>query len=35
MKKITTTMLKGDPDETGMIAGAARQVMSALWPGKS
>jgi pyruvate dehydrogenase (quinone) len=34
MKKITTTMLTGDPEESGMISGAARQVLSALWPGR-
>jgi pyruvate dehydrogenase (quinone) len=34
MKKITTTVLKGDPEDSGMISGAARQVLSALWPGR-
>lgn len=33
-KKFTTTLLKGDPEEAGVITGAARQVLSAVLPKK-
>ncbi|MBV9289568.1 MAG: thiamine pyrophosphate-requiring protein [Hyphomicrobiales bacterium] len=32
-KKFTSTLLKGDPDEGGMIAGSARQILSSVLPG--
>jgi len=32
-KNLMSTMLKGDPDESGMIAGAARQVLAKILPG--
>ena len=31
-RKFTTTLLKGDPDEAGVIRGAARQLLSAVLP---
>jgi pyruvate dehydrogenase (quinone) len=33
-KKFTSTMLKGDPEEGSMIAGAARQAIDSLLPGR-
>ena len=33
-KKFATTLLKGDPDEAGVIVQAAKQVLSAVLPGK-
>ena len=33
-KKFATTLLKGDPDEAGIIAQAAKQVLSSVLPGK-
>ena len=32
-KKMASALLSGDPDEGGMIKGAAKQVLSALIPG--
>lgn len=34
-KKFTETLIKGDPNEAGMIAGAARQVLESILPGGS
>jgi pyruvate dehydrogenase (quinone) len=34
VKKLTTTMVKGDPDEEGVIRGTMRQVLSSVLPGK-
>ncbi|WP_298255793.1 thiamine pyrophosphate-requiring protein [Bradyrhizobium sp.] len=34
-KKFTETMIKGDPNEAGMITGAARQVLESILPGGS
>jgi pyruvate dehydrogenase (quinone) len=31
--KLSKTIAKGDPDEAGMIVGAARQLVGALLPG--
>jgi hypothetical protein len=31
--KFSKTMVKGDPDEGGVIVGAARQLVGALLPG--
>jgi pyruvate dehydrogenase (quinone) len=33
-KNFTLALLKGDPNETGMIRGAARQVLESILPGK-
>ena len=33
-KKFTSTLLKGDPDEGGMVRGAARQLLNKVLPGK-
>ncbi|NEX64594.1 thiamine pyrophosphate-requiring protein [Noviherbaspirillum galbum] len=32
-RKFASTIIEGDPDEAGMLAGAARQVLSSLLPG--
>ncbi|MBV9635364.1 MAG: thiamine pyrophosphate-requiring protein, partial [Methylobacteriaceae bacterium] len=32
-KNLTETLIKGDPRESGVIAGTARQVLSAILPG--
>ena len=32
-KAFTSTLLKGDPNEAGVVAGAAKQVLSAILPG--
>jgi pyruvate dehydrogenase (quinone) len=34
MQKLTSVMLKGDPQEGSMLAGAVRQVMNAILPGR-
>ena len=34
MQKLTSALMKGDPHETGMLLGAARQIMNAIIPGK-
>ena len=34
-KKFTSTLFKGDPDEGGMVRGAARQLLSKVLPGKA
>jgi pyruvate dehydrogenase (quinone) len=33
-KKFATTLLKGDPDEAGVILQTAKQVLSSVLPGK-
>jgi pyruvate dehydrogenase (quinone) len=33
-KHFTLALAKGDPDEAGVIAGTARQVLEAILPGK-
>ena len=33
-KKLTETLIKGDPSESGVIVGAAKQVFASLVPGK-
>jgi pyruvate dehydrogenase (quinone) len=33
-KKFTSTLLKGDPDEAGVIGSAARQLLSSVLPKK-
>ena len=33
-KKFATTLLKGDPDEAGVIVQAAKQVLASVLPGK-
>ena len=33
-KKFATTLLKGDPDEAGVIVQTAKQVLSSVLPGK-
>ncbi|HEX3953681.1 MAG TPA: thiamine pyrophosphate-requiring protein, partial [Stellaceae bacterium] len=32
-KAFTGTLLKGDPDESGVIVGTARQVLASILPG--
>jgi pyruvate dehydrogenase (quinone) len=34
VKKLTTTLIKGDPNQEGVIRGTVRQVLSAVLPGK-
>jgi pyruvate dehydrogenase (quinone) len=34
VKKLTTTLLKGDPNQEGVIRGTVRQVLSSVLPGK-
>jgi pyruvate dehydrogenase (quinone) len=34
VKKLTTTLVKGDPNEEGVIRGTVRQVLSSVLPGK-
>ncbi|HEY3793658.1 MAG TPA: thiamine pyrophosphate-requiring protein, partial [Bradyrhizobium sp.] len=33
-KKLTESLIKGDPDEGGVILGTAKQVLASLVPGK-
>ena len=33
-KKLTESLIKGDPDESGVILGTAKQVLASLVPGK-
>lgn len=33
-KNFTLALMKGDPNESGMIKGAARQVLESVMPGK-
>jgi pyruvate dehydrogenase (quinone) len=33
-KKLTSTLIKGDPNEAGMLSGVAHQVLSAILPGE-
>jgi pyruvate dehydrogenase (quinone) len=33
-KKLTESLIKGDPDESGVILGTAKQVFASLVPGK-
>jgi pyruvate dehydrogenase (quinone) len=33
-KKFTTTLLTGDPEESSVLKGTAKQVLSALVPGE-
>ncbi|WP_442219979.1 thiamine pyrophosphate-dependent enzyme [Rhizobium sp. 2YAF20] len=35
VKKLTTTLVKGDPNEEGIIRGTVRQVLSSVLPGKN
>jgi pyruvate dehydrogenase (quinone) len=34
VKKLTTTLMKGDPNQEGVIRGTVRQVLSSVLPGK-
>jgi pyruvate dehydrogenase (quinone) len=34
VKKLTTALVKGDPNEGGVIRGTVRQVLSSVLPGK-
>jgi pyruvate dehydrogenase (quinone) len=34
VRNLTTTLVKGDPNEEGVIRGTVRQVLSSVLPGK-